>query len=116
MKLLRSLVGLLIVGAMVYVGWKMVPPYLAYYQMEEAMDDTARALYVNYAKQESEFREQLMKQARELEVPLTEEKLHIERGQSDYYVWGEYSVHVDLPFYPVDLQFHPASKSQKRRM
>lgn len=116
MKLLRSLVGLVLVVAVVYTGWKVVPPYLAFYQLEEAMDDTARALYVNYSKQESEIRDGLLKQVRQLEIPMAEDKLHIERGENDYYVWGDYTVHVDLPFYPLDLKFHPASKSQKRRM
>jgi protein involved in polysaccharide export with SLBB domain len=31
-------------------------------------------------------------------------------------VWGDYTVHIDLPIYPVDLRFQPASKSKKRSM
>ena len=82
----------------------------------EAMDDAARGLYVNYSRPESEFREQVLKEARSMYIPLTEENLHIERGPNDYYVWGDYTVHVNLPLYPLELKFHPASKSQKRRM
>ena len=116
MKLLRSLVGMLVVVAAVYAAWMIFPPFFANYQLEEAMDDAARGLYVNYSRSESEFRDQVLKEARTLSIPLTNENLHIEHGPNDYYVWGDYSVHVDLPLYPLDLNFHPASKSQKRRM
>jgi hypothetical protein len=116
MKMLRSLLGLLVVFGAVYVAWMIVPPYFNNYQLEEAMDDAARGLYVNYSRPESEFREQVLKEARSMYIPLTEENLHIERGPNDYYVWGDYTVHVNLPLYPLELKFHPASKSQKRRM
>jgi hypothetical protein len=27
-------------------------------------------------------------------------------------IWTDYSVHVNIPMYPVDLKFHPASKNK----
>jgi DNA-binding GntR family transcriptional regulator len=119
MKSLRSLFGIFIVVAAVYVGWLVVPIYMANYQLEEAMDDSVREAIVNYRSTDQSIRAKVMNQARALDIPLGEEQLHVERTSggsmgSDVMIWGDYTVHVDLPFYPFDLHFQPASRNAKK--
>src|SRR6266542_49896 len=117
MKTLRSLFWLFIVVAGLYVGWRVAPVYFANYQLEEAMEDTARDASVNTRRSEEEIRDKVLRQARELDIPLKSEDVKVRRTESsDVLVWGDYTVHVDLPIYPLDLHFQPASKSKKRTM
>jgi len=36
----------------------------------------------------------------------------VQRGVGDLTITAQYSVHVDLPFYPLDLNFKTASKNK----
>ncbi|MFB3814682.1 MAG: hypothetical protein ACE14L_11280 [Terriglobales bacterium] len=117
MKSLRSLFGLFVIGAIVYCAWLLVPPYYANFQFEEAMDDAARAASTPPIRtSEQDLRENLVRKARGFGIQIQPEQIQVQRLGGDFLVWGEYTVHVDLPLYPLDLQFQPMSKSKKRSM
>lgn len=112
MKTLRLLITLCLVGAALYAIWQILPVYLSKYQFEEAIDDTARTMTVQNNKTESEIRDKLVQQAQELEIPIRPEDIKIERVGANVMISADYTVHVDLPFYPLDLSFHPSSNRQ----
>jgi len=113
-KTLRSIFGIVVVAAVLYAAWQVFPAFYAKYQLEEAMDDTAREGAVNLSQPELEMRDKVMGRAHSLGVPISPEQLQIRRMDNDVYIWGDYTVHVDLPLYPFDLQFEAASKSKRR--
>ncbi len=102
--------------AVVYTAWQLFPPYYTNFEFEEAIDDVARMAALPPFRSEQEIRDSVMKQAQSLDIPIRSEQVQVERRNGEVYVWGDYSVHVDLPMYPLDLQFHPMSKNKKRRM
>lgn len=110
MKNLRLLFWLCVLGAGIYVGWMMVPAFINNYRFEESIDDSARTAAVNSQKSEDEIRSALYLDAKDLEIPVKPEDIRIERSGGDVFISAEYTVHVDLPMHPVDLQFHPSSK------
>lgn len=116
MSTLRSLLGLLIIVGTLFAGWKLAQPYYANFQFEEAIDDAARAGTMNAERSEQDILNEVLDRARELKVPIKSEAVQVQRVNNEVLVWGEYTVHVDLPIYPVDLRFQPASKSKKRSM
>lgn len=112
MKTLRLLLTLCVIGFALYAAWQVLPAFMGKYQFEEAMDDTARTMTVSTNKTEDEIRKKLYQQAQDLEIPVRPEDIKIERAGNDVMISADYTVHVDLPFYPFDLDFHPASKRQ----
>jgi hypothetical protein len=116
MKLLRSLFGLFLVFAILYGGVKILPHYVANFQLESDLDDVARTGATNAKITDDELRQNVIRQAQALGIPLTEEQVLIEHIPGDVFVSGEYTVHVDLLLYPLDLHFHPMSRNKKRLM
>jgi hypothetical protein len=116
MRTLRSLLGLFIVGVIIYCAWTLLPVYITNYQLEDAMDSAARFGAVDSRKTEREIRESVLHEAQALQVDITPEQIQVQRTANDVLVWGDYTVHVNLPLYPVDLHFQPMSKSKKRAM
>jgi hypothetical protein len=115
MKTIRSLFGIFIVVAAIYAGWKVVPVYITNYQFEEAIDDSARSGAADGRKTEEDIRMAVLQDAQDLKIPLQAEDIKVERNGSDLLISADYTVHVDLPGYPLDLSFHPASNRQSLR-
>ena len=113
MKTIRALSGLLIVVAIFYVAYKLVPPYFNEYQFEDAMGAEARYSAYNTQRTEQDIREAVSKKAQEYDIPLKPDDIHVQRNGAELAIWADYAVHVDLPGYPLDLQFHPNSKNKR---
>ncbi len=112
MKTLRALFGILIVVAMVYSAYKLLPPYFNNYQFQDAMETEARVNSYT-AKPDQDIRETIFKKAKEYDIPVTPEQINVLRNGAELQIWTDYSIHVDLPLYPVDLKFHPASTNKR---
>src|SRR5215470_7062841 len=104
MNRLKSLFGLFLLIAVVYVSWKLLPPYFSNYRFEDACE--SEALINSYSnKSEVEIRNTLAAKARDYDIPLTAEQINVTRNGSELSIWADYTVHVDLPFMPLDLTF-----------
>ena len=55
----------------------------------------------------------MAKKAGEFDIPLTSEQIKVVRNGAELTISGDYTIHVELPGYAFDLQFHPNSR-QKR--
>lgn len=111
MKALRALFGVVFIVAVVFAVWKLVPPYFSNYQLQDAIADEAR-MNTYTPKTAEQMRETIFKKCQELEIPVTREQINVQRDGQSVAIWFDYTVHVDLPGYPVDLQFHPSSKNK----
>ena len=104
-----------LLGGLVYVGAEVVPPYFANYEFQDSLDTEAR-LGTYSTKGEDVIRDAVFKRAQELEIPITKDQIKVQRtgsqGNGSVVIETEYSVHVDLPGYPMDLEFHPQSKNK----
>lgn len=107
------ILGTLIIG--VYVGAQVIPPYFSNYEFQDTIDTEAR-LGTYSTKSEDAIRDNVFKRAQDLELPVTKDQIQVQRNGSantgSVYIGCEYVVHVDLPGYPMDLSFHPESKSK----
>ncbi len=103
---------LLVLAAGVYIGSLVVPPYFNNYMFQDTMQNAA-ALNTNpifAAHADEAIRDQIYKEAQSLGLPLTRDQIYVERIGSQLSIHADYTVHIDLPYYPFDLSFHPASK------
>lgn len=113
MKTLRPLFGLFVVVAVFYVAWKIVPPYFNEYQFEDAIDEVSRYAAYNTQKTEQDIREDVAKKAHEFDIPLTADQIKVLRQGAEITISADYTVRVDLPLYPFNLTFHPATKNKR---
>jgi predicted membrane protein len=111
MKTLKAIIGVAIVVGGSYYGYLLIPPYFSNYQLQDYIESEARInTYTN--KPEQDIREGVAKQARNLDIPLRPEDINVQRGAGEMQISCSYTVHVNLPGYPVDLKFAPTTKSR----
>lgn len=111
MKTLKALIGVALVVGGAYYGYLLLPVYFANYQLQDYIESEAR-MQTYTTKPEQDIRDGVLKQAHNLEIPLGPENVTVTRGAGDLQISCSYSVHVDLPGYPLDLKFTPASKGR----
>jgi hypothetical protein len=111
MKTIRALIGLVFIVAVIYGCWTVIPPYFAHYKFEDVVAEEAR-LSTYSSRSENEIREAVFRKAQDLDIPLTREQIKVQREGQGVNISVEYRVHLDIPTYPVDLNFHAASKNR----
>jgi hypothetical protein len=111
MKALRAIFGIVFIVAVLVTVWKLVPPYFNNYQLQDAITDEAR-MNTYTPKTAEQMRETIFKKCQDLEIPVTREQINVQRDGQSVAIWFDYTVHVDLPVYPVDLKFQPSSKNK----
>lgn len=96
-------------GATIFVAVKMLPPYFANYQFQDAVQSECRfALYGYPKKTEDVVRDDIWKKAQELSIPLKKkDEIQVTMNQGSVSVSTDYSVPIDLLVYQFTLEFHP---------
>lgn len=111
MKELKSIFVLLLLLVGAFVIYKIVPAYWDDYKLSRLLED--QALNSTYTtKSESDIAAAVVEKASEIDVPLTPEEVTVQRGAGELTITAQYTVHVDLPFYPLDLNFKTTSKNK----
>jgi hypothetical protein len=62
-------------------------------------------VYTYAMKSDQEVAKGIAEKARDLNVPLSAEQIKVDRTASELSITATYSVHVELPGYPLDLNF-----------
>jgi hypothetical protein len=113
MKTLKLLFTLGVVAVLIYSGWQLVPPFFYNYQFQDALDNEARIDSYTNTRTEDDIKNSIVKKAEDLEIPLTANQVQVQRLPNNViYIEANYSVHVSLPGYPLDLQFKASSKNK----
>jgi hypothetical protein len=111
MKTVRGLSGVLIIVALIYVLWSMIPAYYSNYKLEDFVTNEARTDTYNN-KTEDEIRDTILQKAQQSEIPLTKEQISVQRGGNTVAIEVNYTVHLNFPIHPVDLKFQATSKNK----
>jgi hypothetical protein len=111
MKALRAIIGVGLIVAVVYTIFLLVPPYYNNYQLQDVVTSEAR-MNSYTQKTEDDMREYILRKARQFDIPVTREQINVRRDGNIVAIWVDYKVHVDLPGYPMDLEFHPSSQNK----
>jgi hypothetical protein len=111
----KLVLGVGVIIAFIYGAWMIIPPYFANYQFEDQIKN--EALHSTYTtKSEDDIRSSVLKQAKELDIPLTREQVKVQRmgtmGTGTILIDVDYTVHVALPGYPLDVHFHPSTSNR----
>jgi hypothetical protein len=99
----------LVVG--IFLAFKLVPAYVAEYQLQDKMQEMARFGIANRYSEE-QVRDNVFKVVQDLELPVKREDIKVSVSQSVVKVSLEYTVPVDLLVYSTELHFSPSSENK----
>ncbi len=113
MPRIKVLLSILVLVAISYVGYKVVPVYLNNYQFQDEIQSISRfGAYTG--RTDEEIRRSIQEKVSNLGLPLRPEDVHMVRQGRDVTIWADYTVHVDLPAHPVNLRFQPAARNGEK--
>ena len=108
---LKAILYLAIFVLAIYSAVKIVPIYLANYQLSDKMQEQARFAVVNRYNEE-QIRDNIFKVVQELEIPAKRDAIKVFNTNAVVKISMDYTVPVDLFFYHTDLHFSPASENK----
>jgi hypothetical protein len=115
MSTIKAVFGIFVMVATVYLGVQLIPPYFSNYQFEDAIKNEA-TLSTYSLKPEDAIRDTIFKKAQDLEIPVGKDGIKVRRngavGSGSLVIEADYTVHVDLPGYPLDLHFNPSTSNK----
>lgn len=102
--------AILVYGA--FVAYKIIPAYVAEYQLADKMQEQARFAVVNRYT-EDQIRDNIFKVVQDLEIPVKRDQIKIVDTQQVVKISMDYTIPVDLLVYHLDLHFTPASENKE---
>ena len=112
MEKLKGLIALLVVVALIYVAWSLIPAYWYNYQFKDDLDELARRLsYTN--KSEEDIKDMVIKKAASDNVALRDDEVTVIKAGAEVSLTVKYRVHVDIIVHPVDLDFALVSYNKR---
>jgi hypothetical protein len=104
MKELRAIFALLVLVVGSFVLYKVLPVYWGNYKLGRLLEEQA-VVYTYTTKSDQDIASAIAEKAADFNVALSPEQVKVQRGGADLGITAEYSVHVELPVYPLDLKF-----------
>ena len=108
---LKAIIWTIILVYGAFAAYRIIPAYVAEYQLADKMEEQARFAVVNRYS-EDQIRDSVYKVVQDLEIPVKREQIKIYDSQSVVRISMEYTVPVDLLVYHMDLHFTPSSENK----
>jgi hypothetical protein len=110
MDQLKNIFRLLVLLIGCFVFYKVFPAYWGDYKLSRLLDEQSIALTYT-TNSPGEIANIVAEKATAIGIPLSPEQITVQRTPGDLSIMVTYSVHVDLPIYPLDLNFKDATKN-----
>ena len=107
---LKALVVTALIVFGIYAAVKLVPPYVAEYQLNDKMQETARFAQVS-GYSEDQIRDVIFKTAEDLDIPVTKDQIKVVAGRPVTKISIDYTVPVNLLFFETTLHFSPSAEN-----
>jgi hypothetical protein len=105
---LNLLITLAILGSLIFGAAKLIPPYFANYQLQDAIESESRFALTGYPKKTvDDIRDDVFNKAVDLGVPASKDNIEVDVQNGSVSIAMDYSVPIDLKVYQFTLQFHP---------
>jgi cell division protein FtsL len=106
---LKTVIYLAILLAAIFAAVKILPSYVADYQLSDKMQELARFAVVNRYT-EDQIRDNVYRAMQDLGIPAKREDIKIISSQAAVKISLDYRVPVDLIVYQMELHFTPSSE------
>jgi hypothetical protein len=107
---LKAVVFTVIFVVGIVLAVKILPPYVAEYQLKDKMQETARFAVVNRDTEEI-IKDKVYKVIVDLEIPAKREDIKVTSSLKSVGISVSYTVPVDLYLYQTELHFTPATEN-----
>jgi hypothetical protein len=105
---LNFLFAVVILGSLIFAAIKLIPPYFANYQLQDAIESESRFALTGYPKKTvDDIRDDIYNKAVDLGVPASKDNIEVDVQNGSVSIGMDYSVPIDLKVYQFTLQFHP---------
>jgi hypothetical protein len=101
---LKAIFWLLILLYGIFVGYKIVPIYLANYELQDKMQTEARFSTVN-KRSDEQLRDIIFREIQDREIPARREDIHIDNSPRGVKISVDYTVPIDLKLYTWNKHF-----------
>lgn len=108
---LKAIVWTAILVLLVFAGFKLVPPYVNQYQLQDKITEEARFDTVN-RKTDDQIRDVIYREIQDLGIPARREDIKLENTYHLVRITVEYTVPVDLWIYKTELHFVATSENK----
>jgi len=106
---LGCLFSFLMLGAIGYLGYKFIPPYVSHYELKDALDELAvyevSGIGVSKNGTAVDTQDLVINKAKEMGIRLEKKDIKIERMTDKILIHVHYSVPIDLPGRVYELKF-----------
>jgi len=106
----KLLVLLVILGLIGYAGFKIVPPYVNNYQLQDTCDTESR-FFGAHTKTDVKTKETVWAEVQSLGIPITQDAIKVEVIGKTARVSVDYNITVNLFGFDYTLEFHPRGES-----
>lgn len=106
----KLLVVLVIFGLMGYAGFKIVPPYVNNYQLQDTCESESR-LFAAHQKSDQKVKDSVWAEVQSLSAPITQDQIKVEIIGKTARVSMEYAVTVSVFGFDYTMNFHPTGES-----
>jgi hypothetical protein len=107
----RIAAGCLVLAALVFMAILFAPLYVRNMSLQNYVDGITHRVE-NYGKSDDVLRGWVLDKAHELNLPVTEDNVHILRSGGAVRIDVAYMVTVHAPLYTVNLHFYPGAGSR----
>jgi len=108
---LKAVIYTVILVAAVYAAVKIVPIYVAEYELNDKITEQARFAVVNHYT-EDQVRDILFKVIQDLDIPAKREDIKVQNTNHGVMISVNYTVPVDFKVYKTEFNFSPSSEAR----
>lgn len=108
---LKAIVYLAFLIIAVFVAVKVVPAYVANYQLKDKMTEQAKFAIVNRYT-EDQIKDNIFHTIQDLDIPATRDDVKVANTNHGIEISVNYTVPVDFVFYKTDLNFDTSSEGR----
>ena len=108
---LKAIIYTIILLAAVYAAVKVVPVYVAEYELKDKITEQARFAVVNHYT-EDQIRDILFKVIQDLDIPANREDIKVQNTNHGIMITVNYTVPVDFKVYKTEFSFSPSSEGR----
>lgn len=106
---LKAFVYLAILVAAVFIAVKVVPAYVAEYQLKDKITEQAKFAVVNRYS-DDQIKDSIFRTIQDLDIPAKRDDVKVAPTNHGLMISVNYSVPVDLLLYKTSLDFSPSSE------
>lgn len=99
---------ILVVGAIFFVAFKLLPPYIRNYQLQDSLETIARTATYNRMT-ETQIRDEVLSEAEDLGILLEKRQVAVRSTGNSVDIAVRYVISVDLLVRQLELQFAPGA-------